>query len=238
MYVPASESLFRDWYKCMMERWACKFLKQQVYFDNLIRIEQLWNVAAEKLISSSRDETLCWRLSVAVCTWKSVSCDKPCLVMRDMRHTARDSDNDIIRYTRIFCLCSVSRDKRQVTRVVSAATCSERWRDFLEVTWHCDIICTKYRALIWILRCPSLRNAIIGWTVHDLFFKRFSKCWRLIQQGDTYVPCVCLYWCREWNLHRSFCFWLVCNLNRTPIVLAKRGGSCVYFSGIWYKNLV
>ena len=40
---------------------------------------------------------------------------------------------------------------------------------------------------------------------------------------------LCLYWCREWNLHRSFCFWLVCNLNRTPTVLAKRGGSCVYF---------
>ena len=59
MYVPASESLFRDWYKCMMERWACKFLKQQqVYFDNLIRIEQLWNVAAEKLISSSRERDI------------------------------------------------------------------------------------------------------------------------------------------------------------------------------------
>ena len=90
------------------------------------------------------------------------------------------------------------------------ATCSDRWRDFLEVARHCDIICTKYMSLTWILRCPSLRIAIFGWTVHDLLFKRFAKGWQLIQQGDIDVPRVCLYWCRGWNFHHRFLFDLRC----------------------------
>ena len=80
----------------------------------------------------------------------------------------------------------------------------------LDVARHCDIICTKHRSLTWILRCPSLRNVILGWTVHDFLFKSFPKGWQLIQQGDIDVPHGCLYWCKEWNLHGRFLFDLPC----------------------------
>ena len=126
--------------------------------------------------------------------------------------------------THVFlCLCSVRSDKRQVTRDVSPAifgiaTWSDRWRDFLEVARHCDIICTKYRSLTWILRFPSLQNATVGWTVHELLFKRFPKGWQLIQQCDIDVPRMCLYWCREWELHCRFLFCFA--LYRTGIMKA------------------
>ena len=68
----------------------------------------------------------------------------------------------------------------------------------------------NHRSLTWILLCPSLRNAIFGWTVHNLLFKRFPKGWQLIQQSDIDVPHVCLYWCREWNLHCRLLFYLRC----------------------------
>ena len=134
-------------------------------------------------------------------------------VTRDTRHATATAT---LFATHVFlCMCSVRRDKRHVARDVSPATfgiatCSDRWRDFLEVARHCDIICTKYRSLTWVLRCPSLRIAVFGWTVHDLFFKRFAKGWQLIQQDDIDVPRVCLYWCRGWNFHHRFLFDLRC----------------------------
>ena len=109
-----------------------------------------------------------------------------CVQLRVTHDTACDSDNDIIRYTHISLFefsytqqvpCNVSPTTFGIT------ACSDWWRDFLIVTRHCDIICTKYRSLTWILRYPSLRNAIFGWTVHDLLFKHFPKGWQLIQQG-------------------------------------------------------
>ena len=86
------------------------------------------------------------------------------------------------------------------------ATCSDWWRDFLEVAKHCDFICTIYRSLTLILQYLSVPNALFGWTVHDLLFKYFPRGWQPIKQGDIDVPGVCLYWCREWNLHHWFLF--------------------------------
>ena len=49
--------------------------------------------------------------------------------------------------------------------------------------------------------------------------------------GSASIVCVCqkrgilLFWCDHSEL-------LVCDLNRTPIVMAKHGGPCVHFSGI------
>ena len=139
-----------------------------------------------------------------------------CVQLRATRDTRHATATATLFATHVFlCMCSVRRDKQQVARDVSPATfgivtCSDPWRDFLEVARHCDIICTKYRSLTWILRCPSLRIAIFGWTVHDLLFKRFAKGWQLIQQGDIDVPRVCLYWCRGWNFHHRFLFDLRC----------------------------
>ena len=56
----------------------------------------------------------------------------------------------------------------------------------------------------------STKCILGGWTVHNLLFKRFPKGWQIIQQGDIDVPRVCVYWCREWKLHRRFLFCLRC----------------------------
>ena len=99
---------------------------------------------------------------------QAYACVKPCSVkLRSVTHDTRLAacDSDIIRYTQFSCMCSVRREKRQVARdgspaTFGIATCSDRWRYFLEVARHCDITCTKYRSVTWMLRCPSLRIAI------------------------------------------------------------------------------
>ena len=72
-----------------------------------------------------------------------------CVQLRATRDTRHATTTMTLFATYVFlCMCSVRRDKRQVARDVSLATfgiatCSDRWRDFLEVARHFDIICTK-----------------------------------------------------------------------------------------------
>ena len=106
--------------------------------------------------------------------------------------------------------------------------------------WSCIVRIWQAVYETWIICFLSIWNQILYNTpMYELFLVLYRfRC------GNTILLLAMALYCHRvlftinneemWQKYRYFyfCQFLVCDLNRTPIVTAKHGGPCVHFSGI------
>ena len=99
--------------------------------------------------------------------------------------------------------------------------------------WLVIIYPYLYSILTTLINGVSHRQIAFGMKINKKWYFEGLQWYRIQQIMSIYTASI-----NDWTVnyasskHMELDPWLVCDLNRTPIVMAKHGGSCVHFSGI------